>query len=491
MPKSPLPRTTPESQGLNSAAIHAFLDAIDARNDLDLHSLMILRHGNVLAEGWWHPYRHDQLHLLYSLSKSFTSAAAGIAEAEGLISLDDRVVDVFAEHADVVTDDRMRELTLRQCVRMATGHREDALERAHRAAPDDLVRGFLSVPLDEEPGSIFSYNNAATFVVGAAVQKASGEDLVSFLTPRLFRPLGIERAYWQTDTQGRNLGFSGLHLTTESIARFGQLIIQGGRFEDQQLLPAEWLALATSKQTDNSNREGGPDWQQGYGYQFWIARHGFRGDGAYGQFCVMLPELDAVVAITSASNDLQAVLDAVWDELLPGFADAPLPADPTAVAVLRQRLDQLALPTVGAADWRPPAVQEWTADQPLELTKIESVGNDEFLITVQGDQQSDGSSDSPRVDPGAGVGVPLTFRCGIGHWTDGVIDVDGAELPYAGSVSGSVDGALDAEISFLQAPHRLRIHRNTDGAVEIGWYTTPLAPPSPHLLATRPIDLPR
>lgn len=444
---------------------------------------MILRHGNVLAEGWWHPYGRDQLHLLYSLSKSFTSTAAGMAEAEGLLSLDDRVVDVFPEHANVVADERIRELTLRQCVRMATGHREDPLERAFQASPDDLVRGFLGVGLDEDQGSIFCYNNLATFVVGAAVQKAAGETLVNFLTPRLFRPLGIDRVYWQTDTQGRNLGFSGLHLTTESIARFGQLILQGGRWNDQQLLDPDWLALATSKQTDNSLREGGPDWQQGYGYQFWLSRHGFRGDGAFGQFCVVLPEQDALLITTSATNDLQAVLDAAWDHLLPGFAEAPLPADETTAAALTERLEQLSLPPVGTAEWTGQSTPE--PAEALQVIKIEPAGDQQFMITTQRDQPP---AASPRITAGTTL-LPLTFRCGVGQWSSDVIEIDGAELPYAGSAAGSADGVLDAEISFLQVPHRLRVHRDADGTVELGWYTTPLGRPFPELLATWPVDL--
>jgi CubicO group peptidase (beta-lactamase class C family) len=484
-----LPRTTPESQGLRSSAISAFLDAIDAAPAIELHSLMILRHGQVLAEGWWQPYSRDEVHLLYSLSKSFTSAAAGLAAAEGLLSLDDKIVDLFSEHADVVTDDRVRRLTLRHLLRMATGHREDALPRAYQIDPKDLVRGFLAVPPDEEPGSIFCYNNAATFVVGAAVQKVSGQSLVEFLTPRLFRPLGIDRVYWQADPLGRNLGFSGLHLTTESIARFGQCIIQGGRFEDQQVLDPEWLDAATQLQTDNSS-EGNPDWRQGYGYQFWMARYGFRGDGAYGQFCLVLPELDVIIAMTSATNDLQGILDRVWEHLLPGFSQLPVPADPAAHDALAQRLAELSLTPVGAADWRPapipkPELLSPGVANPVRVAGVEEVGDDELVITLDHDQPRIGS---PRISP-ADPADRSSFRCGIGHWITDSIDLGGGRLVYAGSGTRGEGNTLDVELSFIQTPHRLRLRQHADGRTESGWLTEPLGVPFPEELATAVQDL--
>lgn len=484
----PLERSAPESQGVSSAAINTFIDAIEAARGIELHSLMILRHDAVIAEGWWAPYTPDRLHLLYSLSKSFTSTAAGLAQAEGLLSLDDKVVDIFGEHADAVVDERSRELTLRQLIRMATGHREDALPRAYQNSPDDLVRGFLSVPLDEDPGSIFCYNNAATFVVGAAVQKVAGVNLVKNLTPRLFEPLGIHSFYWQTDTQGRNLGFSGLHLTTESIARFGRLLINGGRIGDRQLLDPEWLAQATSYQTDNSSQEN-PDWSQGYGYQFWMARYGYRGDGAYGQFCVVLPDQDALVIATGASHDMQGILDRVWDILLPAFGDQPLPADPGAQAVLHDRLANLALTPVGAEGWAPEPIPEPTIspDQnrdPVRVIKAEA-DDDTVLLVLDHGNQAVGAPLRPKVDHA----VQLEIRCGLGHWTDNVIMIGELELACSGSAAVGSDGTVDAEIAFTNTPHRLRLRHTPDGATRSGWITEPLGEPYPENLAIRAVRL--
>lgn len=481
-----LPRSTPESQGLPSAAVTAFLDAIAARPELELHSLMIMRHGQLLADGWWQPYGRDQLQLLYSLSKSFTSTAAGLAAAEGLLSLDDKIIDIFDEHAELAADGRVRRMTLRHLVRMASGHREDALPRAHAADPGDLVRGFLQVAPDEEPGSIFAYNNAATFVVGAAVAKVSGQTLGDFLSERLFRKIGIDRYSWQSDTQGRHLGFSGLHLSTESIARFGQLILQGGRWKDEQLLDPEWLRLATSKQTDNS-AEVNPDWRQGYGYQFWMARHGFRGDGAYGQFCLILPEQDAVIAITSATDDLQGILDEVWANLLPGFSDGQLPADQQSATTMTERLTSLMIPAPGSADWVARPIPDPPSDRQLpaiRISAIEEIDGDELMIEFDHDQPEQPGRPVP-IRPSA----PLRLRCGLGQWAPGHIELDrhieldGAVLDYAASGVRNADDSFDAEVCFVQTPHRLRLRRSPDGRTEAGWITSPLMPASPEQLA--------
>lgn len=471
-----------------STAINAFLDSVRDAPRIELHSLMILRHDTVITEGWWAPYTPDQVQLLYSLSKSFTSTAAGLAQAEGLLSLDEKVVDVFPEHADAAAGRRSRELTLRQLLRMATGHREDVLERAYAICPDDVVRGFLSVPVDEEPGSIFCYNNAATFVVGAAVQKRSGQTLVDFLKPRLFQPLGIDSCSWQTDTQGRNLGYSGLHLTTGSIARFGRLIIDGGRLGDRQLLDPEWLAAATSHQTDNSS-QASPDWSQGYGYQFWLSRHGFRGDGAHGQFCIVLPEQDAVVIITSGSSDMQGILDLVWEHLLPAFGDQPLAADDHATAALAERLAGLTLTPVGADGWQPQPIPEPSADaeqnrDPVRVTAVEPA-DDTVVLSLDHDQRAVGATLRPRTDRP----VPIKITCGTGRWIANTVMIGDHTLACSGSAVVGTDGTVDAELSFTNTPHRLRLRHTADGATRSGWITEPPGQPYPENLAIKLVSL--
>ena len=308
MPNPVFPRSTPSAQGVDPTGVEAFLDQMDAHPEVELHSLMLLRNGHVVTEGWWAPYTPERVHLLYSLSKSFASTAAGFAVAEGLLDLDRTVLSYFPELDADVTDERSRSMLVRHVAAMASGHDAETIEQVFGSDPDDLVRGFLRIPPEHEPGSWFAYNQPCTYSLAAIVQRESGQGLVDYLTPRLFAPLGIGRVGWQQHPPGRALGFTGLHATTDAIAKLGQLYLQRGWWGDRQLLPEEWVDEATSLQVANP-REDNPDWRQGYGFQFWLARHGYRGDGAYGQFCVVLPEQQTVVAITGASIDMQAVLD--------------------------------------------------------------------------------------------------------------------------------------------------------------------------------------
>ncbi|TAM66890.1 MAG: class A beta-lactamase-related serine hydrolase [Microbacteriaceae bacterium] len=343
-----LAMSAPSAQGVDADGILRFLDALEDSPTQDPHSLMVLRHGHVIAQGWWAPYAAQRRHLLYSLSKSFTSAAAGIAIAEGLLQLDEPAISYFPEFDTDVTDARSRSILVRHLASMATGHTFDTLEQAQRADPVNLVRGFLMLPPERDPGTFFAYNQPATYTLAAIIQKRSGLSLVDYLRPRLLDPLGIGPVGWQQFPAGQNLGFSGLFATTDAIARLGQLYLQRGSWHGTQLLPAAWVEQASSRQVATTvpfpdDPSAGFDWRQGYGFQFWMSRHGYRGDGAFGQFCLILPEQDAVVAITSQTNDMQETLDAAWSELLPALSGAGTPSV-EADGRLRARLETLRLP---------------------------------------------------------------------------------------------------------------------------------------------------
>ncbi len=229
------------------------------------------------------------------------------------------------------------------------------------------------LPVEREPGSWFVYNTAATYMLSAIITQLTGATLLDYLRPRLFDPLGIENPTWESDPRGINLGGTGLHIKLEDIARFGQMYLQGGVWEGKQVVPAAWVAEATSAHSDNSNTQSTPDWSVGYGYQFWRCRHNaYRGDGAFGQYCIVMPEQDAVLAMISGVRDMQVVLDKVWAHLLPAMGAQPLPADAAAHNALRTRLANLALPLVPGVPTRPAAAQ-WSgkvyklADNPLGL----------------------------------------------------------------------------------------------------------------------------
>jgi CubicO group peptidase (beta-lactamase class C family) len=319
-----LPRTRPEAVGVTPAAILTFLDAVEQKVG-GLHSFMLLRHGQVAAEGWWAPYAPVHPHMLFSLSKSFASTAVGLAVAEGKLTVDAPVTSFFPDQLPAKVSDNLAAMRVRHLLTMSTGHDKDATGGTTSNPEGNWVKGFLALPVEHEPGSKFVYNSAATYMCSAIVQKLTGKPVLEYLKPRLFDPLGIEGQTWDTCPKGISIGGWGLTIKTEDIARFGQLYLQKGKWNDVQLIPETWIDEATSRQVSNGDPATGGDWNQGYGYQFWRCRHGlYRGDGAFGQFCIVMPQHDAVLAITSGVGDMGAVMAAAWDHLLPAMQSSPL-----------------------------------------------------------------------------------------------------------------------------------------------------------------------
>ncbi len=321
----PLPRSTPEAQGISSHAVLEFVEAADKINTL--HSFMLLRHGKVIAEGWWKPEAPDKPHVLHSLSKSFNSTAVGLAIASGKLSLDDPVLKFFPNEAPAEPSENLKAMKVRDLLTMTCGH--DTEPKAVGGAPS--VKQFLAHPVPHPPGTHFQYNTMGSYTLSAIVTKVTGQTTLGYLKPRLFEPLGIEHPDWESSPEGYSLGGYGLKLCTEDIAKFGQLYLQKGKWNDRQLVPESWVAQATSKQVPNdqeSHAKIGVDWQQGYGFQFWRCTHNaFRGDGANGQLCVVIPEKDAVMAITADTGNFQGEMNALWDKLYPAFQPDPLPED--------------------------------------------------------------------------------------------------------------------------------------------------------------------
>jgi len=335
-----LPRSQPERVGIDPAGVLAFLEAVD-RTVGGLHGMLLLRRGKVACEAWWAPYEPRRPHMLFSLSKSFTSTAVGLAIAEGRLSVDMEVCGFFPESLPPQPSPNLRAMRVRHLLTMTTGHDKDATQGTTSDPDGNWVRGFLSLPVEHAPGSHWVYNSAATYMLSAIVQKVTGETVRDYLEPRLFRPLGIEGATWETCPRGISVGGWGLSIRTEDIARFGQMLLQRGQWNGRQVVPPAWIEEATGKQVANGT-DPSSDWAQGYGYQFWRCRHGaYRGDGAFGQYCIVMPAQNAVLAITSGVGDMGAVLNAAWDHLLPAF---DRPAAPGAGEALKQRIAGLCVP---------------------------------------------------------------------------------------------------------------------------------------------------
>ncbi|WP_030951320.1 serine hydrolase domain-containing protein, partial [Streptomyces sp. NRRL S-481] len=256
-----LPSSGPAAQGVDASGVHAFLDALEAAPEIEPHSVMILRHGHLVASGWWAPYAPDRPHLLYSLSKSFTGTAAALAEAEGLLDFDAPVISYFPEFEADITDPRSRAMLVRHVASMSSGHERETVDDAYGTDPAEPVRGFLLTPPDRDPGTVFAYNQPTTYTLGAIVQRVTGQPLSAYLRPRLLDPLGIGEVFWLRDRTGREIGFSGLHATTDAVARLGRLYLNDGVWEGRRLLPEGWAARASRPHTATAGAMGDMDRQ--------------------------------------------------------------------------------------------------------------------------------------------------------------------------------------------------------------------------------------
>jgi CubicO group peptidase (beta-lactamase class C family) len=336
-----LERATPESQGIASSSILQFVEAVESKIQ-EFHSFILVRHGYVVAEGWWLPYAKEHPHMMFSLSKSFTSTAVGLAVAEGYFSLDDLLISQFPDDLPETVSENLAKVRIRHLMSMSTGQEVDTMSFMFERPDLNWVKGFFTAPFLREAGTHFVYNTGATYMLSALIQKKTGQTLIEFLTPRLFEPLGIENPTWESCPLGINTGGFGLSIKTDDIAKFGQLYLQKGLWADKRLLSEDWVNEATSFQVSNGDYEEN-DWRQGYGFQFWRCRHNaYRGDGAFGQYCIVMPEQDAVLAITAGLPDMQIPLNLVWDILLPAMQETSLPEDSQAQQALSEKLQSLA-----------------------------------------------------------------------------------------------------------------------------------------------------
>jgi hypothetical protein len=335
-----LPRSTPEAEGVSSSGIIDFLNAVDTGR-VELHSFMFIRHGKVISEGWWNPYGSDYKHLMFSASKTFTATAVGLAVSENRLKITDKVSSFFPYSQPDSVSDFMRELTVQNLLTMSVG--QDPEPRA-MGTSGDWISIFLNSPPVHKPGTVFKYNNMATFMLSAIVQQVTGQTVFDYLQTRIFKPLAIRGIDWDLNPQGINLGMIGLRLKTEDMAKFGQLLMQNGIWNGKQLIPKEWVKEATSFKiptslSTNKDSLSRSDWGQGYCYQMWRGRNNtVRLDGMGGQFVLLIPDKDAIVVLTANARNTQDELNLVHDYLIPAIkSDKPLPEKPELAGTLNKR----------------------------------------------------------------------------------------------------------------------------------------------------------
>jgi CubicO group peptidase (beta-lactamase class C family) len=463
-----LPRSTPEAEGVSAKAISAFLDSI-ANSKHELHSFMLVRHGKVIAEGWWNPYRPDLKHTMYSLSKSFTATAVGFAKAEGKLLLSDKAISFFPGQLPDTISENLAQLTVKDLLTMSVGQDPDPTRLA--VQDTNWVKRFFSVPIKHKPGLIFLYNSMATYMLSAIVQKTTGQKVIDYLQPRLFEPLGIRDIDWETDGKGINTGGWGLRLKTEDIAKFAQLFLQKGVWQGRQLLPAGWAEEASTAHIIQhpdypQEKRDSSDWEQGYGYQMWRSRNkAYRGDGAFGQYALVMPEQDAVIAITSETPDMQGELNLIWKVLLPAMQRGKLPADGKADKELGQKLASLKLA---------PAPMKHVADSGGAIAgkQYTMEPNEMGIRTIAFSMEAD----KCRVQIGADTAT-YSFHFGSGNWAYGTTTLRGPYLvsgaqnyltglqPFqvAGRYGWQDANTLHLSLRYIESPHTQHMICHFDG----------------------------
>ncbi len=451
-----------EAPGIPGDALRELIATLEDQG-LDPHALVITQRG---AEGWtdavtvaWEPYGTEQPALVYSVSKTFTSLAIGMLEADGLLSLDDSVGDLLGlpnPHG----------LTVRHLLTMNTGH-----DPAQIDALGFDVRALLTVPPVATPGTHFAYNSDATYALSCIVTALTGQRLTDYLRPRLLDPLGIGRR-WMMPARGVEQGFSGFHLTVGDIARVSTMLADGGRIDGRQLVPSRYvddLSRAWSDTRDHAQPADEGDWARGYGYQVWRSTHGFRLDGAYGQFGLVMPERGLVIAYQGSTTDTQSTLTAMWR-----LVDAIGNASGVGSRAASDREDAAGVGGAPLDSWN--ARGAFTPDPngvvPTAGWALTETGDGWTLAVPEvGDIAVAGEGwartvlplGAPRDDGGAVVVSPPVEA--------------GTHVLVAGRGERRSEGIL-AHLVVPTSPHRMIVEAAPGGAVRARWHTVPLQGPS-------------
>ena len=482
------PRATPESQGIRSTAVSEFVRRLNAEGDM-AHAYMLIRHGKVVAEGCWAPYDANVPHALYSISKAFTSMAIGYAVDDRKMTLNDRVDWFFPEYAPTNSPGHARELRVRDLMQMASGHRRDPLSAARSSSETNWPKAFYAAPVPDPPGLVFRYMTGNSCMLAQIHRRVTGAaDMIDYLRPRLFDKLDIADMYWDRQPDGTVFGGSGFHLRAEDLAKVAQLLLQGGVWRGERILPLWWVKQATSCQTPYGSvmdpvlalhlgakdAKGLPDpandWQQGYGFQMWMGRHEtFRLCGAYGQIGVVMPNEDVVCVVLAGgngSNKLSA--DALYDTILPSLSAVPLPEDPAALASLRSLSASLSI-----------TLPEHSASpSPETLKAAERIYA--FPENVRGVKSIKFSPSLKTIDIENGFGRQT------GRWVCGSVATDpvstkatnvipGGPQPVGAAGAWTAPDAYRVRVCYLSAPHIMTIDlRFSDGALS-ATFDCPLA----------------
>ena len=287
-------RATPESQGISSNLFAALLRELDASKDTEMHHFMALRHGKVICECNFAPYPKGMWHITHSMCKSITGMAIGMLIEEEKLKLDENIYDIFSDHINAFSKIFRPVITVENLLTMTSGV---TFNESGIVSGNDWLGSFLNASVNGKPGTEFQYNSLNTYVLSAIITKRTGETLTEYLTPRLFAPLGITKYYWETCPKGITKGGWGLFLCAEDMAKLGQLYLQKGKWNGQQLVSEYWIEISTARHLKTQNDT------YGYGYQLWMEQRpgSFEYNGMLGQNVIIYPDMDMVL-VTNAGN---------------------------------------------------------------------------------------------------------------------------------------------------------------------------------------------
>ncbi len=368
--RKPFEIAAPEELGIRSEDILSYLDALEA-GDTEMHGLMIMRHGKLCFQGWWAPYAPGLRHGLQSHTKTYAATAVGIAYTEGILRLDERIIDIFPEESPEDPSENLKLLTVRDVLCMGCGM--DTMPPPGK----EWIKDFLHTPVNHKPGTTYMYNSTGSTLLGAIARKKTGLGLHDYLTPRLFQKIGIdpENLRWQCMPDGMEVGGGGLYATTEDNLRLLKLYADGGVWEGERILAEDYVRLATTNQNDSASEAAvnppATDNFLGYGFQIWMCKPegAYRADGAMGQFTIVLPRLDMIIAITETAPGAhwaQNTLDVTWEFTSKITAREALPENPPAAAKLAARAKRLNIgnpPCQPLSPWR-----EKVSGKPYRMT---------------------------------------------------------------------------------------------------------------------------
>ena len=343
--RKPFDKAKPEEVGIKSSLILEYIDNLE-KSQTEMHGLMIMRHNKLITEGWWSPFGPNIRHGLQSHTKTYAATAVGICYTEGLVKLDERIIDIFPEEAPAEPSENLKLLTVRDVLCMGCGM--DEMPRPSK----EWIKDFLHTPVNHKPGTTYMYNSTGSTLLGAIVRKKTGLGLHEYLTPRLFNKIGInpDNLRWMTMPDGMEIGGGGLFATTEDNFRLMKLYADGGVWNGERILAEDYVKLATTNQNDSAtesiNNPEAFDNFLGYGFQIWMCKPhlAYRADGAMGQFTIVLPEQDMQIGITETAvgaHWAQSTLDITWDFVEKITTDGPIEENPEDYGKLCRKLQRL------------------------------------------------------------------------------------------------------------------------------------------------------